>query len=434
MPTYEAKGAKTGSMWALPTIGPVTVGEAQDLGGEPLEELAEALAERIYHEVTVQVPAYSAITDPTVRDDVRRVMNRVARLYCEAVVADHLPGSRDVGYLADVGRREARWAVPLEAVLQSNRIGAHLLWTHLLDLCPSLDEGQSAVRTLRFTDALSTSMTQGYLDERRLLAESQEEARRLFLTRIVSDDVEEQEEQLLAEGRELGLDLSVPNVAALVAPAQTTSVSDAEADVILRRVRPALHAILPEAPLFPIGPGLLAVIPLGSGAEAAGSILSGIKPLLRPGLLVVATGTARAGIHGLTTSYREAKRALALGALVEATSTVYVYEELQIFDLFKEGDAIDHFVSEILSPILKERGTKRRELLKTLEVLFRTGQNRKQAAHELEIHVNTLAYRIHRLEELLGESLTLGERAGDTSFRLQLALRLLPMSRLAELD
>jgi DNA-binding PucR family transcriptional regulator len=148
----------------------------------------------------------------------------------------------------------------------------------------------------------------------------------------------------------------------------------------------------------------------------------------------VATGSARAGILGLATSYREAKRALALGALADAAGTVYTYEELQLFDLFKEGEAIDHFVSEVLSPIFKERGTKRLELLKTLEVLFRTGQNRKQAAHELRIHVNTLAYRIHRLEELLGESLTLGERSGDTTFRLQLALRLLPMTRLAELD
>src|SRR5581483_1477461 len=111
---------------------------------------------------------------------------------------------------------------------------------------------------------------------------------------------------------------------------------DAETDLILGRVRPALHAILPEAPIFPIGPGLLAVIPLSSGAEAAGTILTAIKPLLRPGLLVVATGTPRAGIHGLAISYREAKRALALGALVKAAGTVYLYEELQLFDLFKE--------------------------------------------------------------------------------------------------
>ncbi len=419
-------------MWALPRIGRGMVAEAQDLEGEPLDRLAEALAARMYHEVSVEVPAYSAIADPTVRDDVRRVMNRVAQLYCEAVVTDRLPESRDVDYLADVGRRRARWAIPLEAVLQSNRIGVHRLWTHLLELCPSLDEGQSAVRTLRFTDALSTPMTQGYLEERRLLSESQEEGRRLFITRVVSGEVEGQEELLLAEGRALGLDLSVPSVAALIAPAAATS--DAEADLILRRARPALRAILPEAPLVPIGPGLLAVIPLSSGAEAAGTIRTGIEPLLRPGLLVVATGTARAGILGLATSYREAKRALALGALVEAAATLHIYEDLQLFDVFKEGEAVERFVSAMLSPILKERGTKRRELLKTLEVLFRTGRNRKQAARELRIHVNTLAYRIHRLEELLGESLTLGERSGDTTFRLQLAVRLLPMTRLAELD
>lgn len=400
----------------------------------PLDELAAALSARMYHEVSAQVPAYSVIADPILRDDVRAVMTRVARLYCEAVVVDHLPGPADFEYLGEVGRRRARRAIPLEAVLQSNRIGVHLLWTHLVALHPDLDQGQIAVRTLRFADALNTPMTQGYLEERQQLAESNEEALRLFVTRIVSGAIDEPEDRLIAEGQTLGLDLSITNVAILIALSRSIGSPDAEADLVLARVRSALHALLPVAPLLPIGPTLLTVLPLKSAVDAAHTISAGIDPLLRSGRLVVATGTPRPRIHGLETSYREAKRALALGAVMASTSTVYIYEELQQLDLFREGDAIDRYVSEMLSAILREHGTKRRELLKTLVVLFRTGQNRKQAARELRIHVNTLAYRIHRLEELLGESLTLGERVGDTSFRLQLALKLLPMSRLADLD
>jgi sugar diacid utilization regulator len=422
-------------MGVLPRIAAKLVVATQKMDSQPHRELARRLASLIYHEVRAQVSAYGAIADPAVRDDVRDVMYRVALLYCDAVLNDRLPDSADCEYLAGVGRRRAHDAIPLEAVLQSNRIGVHLLWTHLLELRPDLDEGQVAIRTLGFADVVNTPMTQGYMSERRILAESNEEALRLFVTRLVSAEAEQHDEEaMISDGRSLGLDLSVPNVAALVAQSRSQGHSDAETAVLLARIRPALQAMLPEAPLVATGHGLLAVLRVSSVTEAEHRMLSGVKSLLDPASLVVATGTPRTGGHGLATSYREAQRALALGALVDPAAAVYSYEELQVFDLFKEGEALDKFVTTILKPVLKERGTKRRELMKTLEVLFRTGQNRKQTARELRIHVNTLAYRIHRLEELLGESLTLGENSGDTSFRFQLALKLLPISRLADLD
>ena len=56
--------------------------------------------------------------------------------------------------------------------------------------------------------------------------------------------------------------------------------------------------------------------------------------------------------------------------------------------------------------------------------------NRKLAARRLGVHANTLSYRSRRIEELLGGSLL----EGEFCFRVQLALKLLPLSRYARAE
>ena len=85
---------------------------------------------------------------------------------------------------------------------------------------------------------------------------------------------------------------------------------------------------------------------------------------------------------------------------------------------------MDAFVREVLGPLLELDASRRQRLADSLNAIFNAALNRKLAASRLGVHQNTLGHRIRRIEELLGGSLD----SGEFCFRVQLALRLLPLT------
>jgi DNA-binding PucR family transcriptional regulator len=104
---------------------------------------------------------------------------------------------------------------------------------------------------------------------------------------------------------------------------------------------------------------------------------------------------------------------------------VHRYDELRVFDLFKEDCTVDSFVQEVLNPLLALDRIRNTHMIETLDVFFSCGMVRKAAAAQLEIHPNTLDYRLRAIEDALGFAVRLGTGA----FKLQLALKLLPLAR-----
>ena len=127
----------------------------------------------------------------------------------------------------------------------------------------------------------------------------------------------------------------------------------------------------------------------------------------------------------MMTSLREARRAQALGSLLEPQGRVHKYDELRLMDLFKQDSTIGSFVHEVLAPVLSRDGGKGR-MVETLEAFFAAGMVRKTAAAQLGIHPNSLDYRLRLIELALGYPV----RSGNTAFKLQLALKLLPLAGL----
>ncbi len=78
------------------------------------------------------------------------------------------------------------------------------------------------------------------------------------------------------------------------------------------------------------------------------------------------------------------------------------------------------YVEEFLGPLLRhgQRGPGAAPLIETLDALVSEGWNLRAASRRLHVHINTLRYRIGKIEELTERSLDDG---GD---RLALALAL----------
>lgn len=75
---------------------------------------------------------------------------------------------------------------------------------------------------------------------------------------------------------------------------------------------------------------------------------------------------------------------------------------------------------QILGPLLAYDHKHRSDLVRTLDCFLRNGMRAKETARELVIHVNSLAYRLRRAEEILG----LEVRNADDMVQVQLAIQL----------
>ncbi len=94
-------------------------------------------------------------------------------------------------------------------------------------------------------------------------------------------------------------------------------------------------------------------------------------------------------------------------------------EELEpltiLFDA-SDRERVDRFLRSVLGPL-----TKRPELLVTLRAYYAAGRNRARAARRLNVHVNTLRYRLERIEALLGQSLD--DTAKEAAIQLAVAIQ-----------
>lgn len=123
-------------------------------------------------------------------------------------------------------------------------------------------------------------------------------------------------------------------------------------------------------------------------------------------------------------SYREALRGLRFHRLNGERGQVITYEALGTARLILEsGDRsqLTRLVQEALGPVIDYDRKHNTQLVKTLMTYVKEGQKPTAAARRLFIHINTLNYRLQRIEELLGRPLSNWDRWLD----VQLALKIL---------
>ena len=82
---------------------------------------------------------------------------------------------------------------------------------------------------------------------------------------------------------------------------------------------------------------------------------------------------------------------------------------------------MDRYYEECLGPLVaydRDNGT---DLIHTLEIYFENNQNVRKTSEVLFVHKNSVIYRIKKIEDILGESLS----DYETCFNLQMCLRIL---------
>ncbi|MFQ3565626.1 MAG: helix-turn-helix domain-containing protein [Aggregatilineales bacterium] len=141
---------------------------------------------------------------------------------------------------------------------------------------------------------------------------------------------------------------------------------------------------------------------------------------------LVAAGLSRpaVGLSALREAYREAKDAVSIANELGDREQTTFYGDLKLFQLLlalKERN-LDHmrrFYRETLGPLVEHDERKQGDLIRTLSGFFEANGNLAKAAADLDVHRNTLVYRLDRIRELTGLDLD----DADNRLILHLALK-----------
>src|SRR6202140_3573201 len=161
---------------------------------------------------------------------------------------------------------------------------------------------------------------------------------------------------------------------------------------------------------------------LATVEKLASQVLAAAAPVMKPGTASVGIGNLANGVAELARSHVEARQALRLTRRAGGRGRVASYRSLGAFRLLLEvqsPDALRRFVDELLGTLLSYAQSRDTPLLETLEALSAARWVRRAAARNLGIHINSMSYRVERIQTLTGLQLD----DPETRVAISIALR-----------
>jgi sugar diacid utilization regulator/putative methionine-R-sulfoxide reductase with GAF domain len=208
--------------------------------------------------------------------------------------------------------------------------------------------------------------------------------------------------------------------AALAARGQQDRLDGALSGLVRSRLPGALTLVRSASAVFLVPDELAA--DLSTVEKLGGQILAAAAPVMKPGSASVGIGNIANGVSELARSHVEARQALRLTRRAGGRGRVASYRSLGAFRLLLEvqsPDALRRFVDELLGPLLEYAQSRDTPLLETLEALSAARWVRRAASRQLGIHINSMTYRVERIQALTG--LTLDDP--ETRVAISIALR-----------
>lgn len=311
----------------------------------------------------------------------------------------------DLSPARETGRIRAEQGMPLADTLHAYRVGFELLWTEIIDEArthPEVSDAQLVSQSAEIWALFGLYAEAVAATHRETTAELtlQRGARRSALVEALFTGVIADNTTLWEAARELDLPERGP-YAVVAAAAGAPGVEPLVGiEAALRQAQlPSAWRLLPDQQI-----GLVALAT--SAAE---------DTCLR----ILRRAHARVGVSPGFHSMRDAPQALrfarlALVGLPGTSPGVVRFDDNPLAMLVAAAPAeAAHLVNVVLKPLLNLPAAERARLLKTLQHWFAAAGSVADAAQSLFVHPNTVRYRMRRIEELTGRSLSDPRTAAD---------------------
>ncbi|MRR28829.1 GAF domain-containing protein [bacterium] len=167
------------------------------------------------------------------------------------------------------------------------------------------------------------------------------------------------------------------------------------------------------------------------GLELGKKIQQALQIALPDLTISIGVGRAVKNYTDIPSSYQDAQISLHASATSSKRGRVLAYAELGVLPLLLQSRSqteLVAFMHSSLDPLLAHDAQKDSDLVPTLRAYLASSGHLQRTASDCHIHINTLKYRMQRIEEILNLDLSNGE----TRFNLQLALTIQGMQELLE--
>lgn len=374
---------------------------------------APALAKRLVDTLHGSITDYTTLHDAHALDDVQQSCRLNVDIWYSSLLTGKPPTAVELERVAAYGRHRVRQGVSVAALLQAFRVGTWLFWETLLEGAAHDAEvsrellNKVSPYILYHFDLLGQTVSRAYIAE-----QSRQHRWRDRLRYELCDVIYSNPDNLNGfreKSQALGLDAAAPHAAlAMKLKENVTTLLGSDADAedglapILAAVVGSKEAAV-EGILWTRRHGhLLIWQPLSSHeTRIAGEslMLERATQAMRscPDIIAIGLGLPETGPLGWRRSADQSIKAIELGTRMGVQGTGFRYADIALEDLVSGSESFARYCENLMGRLAIEP-----ELLETLGVYFEHRQQRKPASFALNIHPNTLTYRLRRVEVLLG--------------------------------
>ena len=359
------------------------------------------LAREVIAEIRERIPEYARPMDGPYGYWLRVGAQQALASFLDSVADPGAPHEERDQVCRMLGQQEAREGRSLDSLQAAYRIGMRAGWRRLMEVglrynAPSSVMSSLADAMFAYADEIASVSLQGYLEVKALSEQSQQEWRRRLLRLILERPAAPL--RAIAELADL-VGWTVPDEVTLVALEPGSPGSPELADGTLADLGvPQPHLLLPGR------------VRLSDRAEVAAS-LAGARGAVGPTVPLADAG------HSL----RWARRALALAksGVIGGSDVTFCEDYLVELWLLADDRLIDQLSQRQLSGLSALSTVQRHRLEETFGAWLETRGTAPEMAERLNVHPQTVRYRMRNLERALGGQLS----DPDTRFAIEIVLR-----------
>jgi hypothetical protein len=396
----------------LPSLDPTTRQTCQQVAARlalQAVDVASSMTDAVFDEV----PEYRLLLAPGPRQAVFDHSLDHVRAIARAIETWCLPSSADLTFVRERASLRATQQMPLSALLHSYRLGQLTVWQRLVQLL----EGSAQVLeaslaltslTLAYTEVISTVLADGYTERQRHLLLEVDRDRRELLERILAGTFDRQSDTArLASTFALtpGGDYLVAALTWAPEPAAPTSeVLTRGAETLKRYFALGVaqpFVVVRQAEIVSIAPLARArAATLAHLTRQAVIELGGLGESWSGGISTVCNGLGE-----VARGYQEARQATQLATPARPVCALL---ELRVHDYLLEraDETARRMIPAAARRVLESPSADDQLLVQTLWAYLEADLSLAMTADRLEVHPNTVSYRLRKLGQRLERDLT----------------------------
>jgi PucR C-terminal helix-turn-helix domain/GGDEF-like domain len=371
---------------------------------DQLDELAVEALDALRREM----PAYAGQSEAFLRD-VRDQIRRNYQANLHVFMEDREVTLEDIAFVRRAALRRARVGFALADYLNAYRVGRQVLWDAIVRCAGESPAGHEAALGLaapvmRYADFASTHAAHAYLEYQQHVVADADRERRDLLEHLLAGEMPPPG-PLHAAAESYGIRDDAPLMVAAAVPVGATEAGDVARTASAALARPAPRSL---KTLVVVRQAEIVAVPAVAAGSDPGSVCTHLdsiqQALARDGmLLAVGVSTPARDVSELPRAYAEARGALecvAEGGGVAALPRLSPFEYLAR----RADPTARRLVDARLDAFLGDDRERGGVLIATIRAFADADLNLRVTAEKLQVHPNTVQYRLGRVEERTGRN------------------------------